>query len=260
MRLTVYEEPQLRNPQVIVGLPGIGNVAKISADYLIRQLDAKLFAAFYSPVFPPYVLIEKGRRVELLKNEFYYWKSNCSSSDLIIFTGNAQALTPKAQYVVAEEILDYLKGFKVIKLISMAAYVVDRPVEKPNVYAAATHPELLADLKQYGVIPMGEGSIGGANGLIVGLARARNISGICLLSETLPGSITPAGGILADPKAARALLEVLSKILTIDIDLSDLEAAVKLAYGASHDVDELNQPTGEEFYGISHPPGDYSYI
>ncbi|RZN42944.1 MAG: proteasome assembly chaperone family protein [Methanophagales archaeon ANME-1-THS] len=259
MHLKIYEEPQLRNPRVIVGLPGIGNVAKISADYLIKQLDARLFAAFYSPVFPPYVLVGKGRYVELLNNEFYYWKATRSSSDLIILTGNTQASTPKAQYVVAEALLDYLAGFEVTKLISMAAYVVDKPVEKPNVYAAATHPELLVDLKQYGVIPMGEGSIGGANGLLVGLARARNIPGICLLSETLPGYITSAGGILADPKAARALLEVLSKILGLDIDLSDLAAAVRLTYGASSGMeDEL--PAEDEPSGMSTRPGDYSYI
>jgi len=260
MRLKVYEAPKLRDPYLIVGLPGIGNVAKISADYLIKQLKAKLFVEFYSPVFPPYVLIGKGRIVELLKNDFYYWKNNRSKNDLIIFTGNTQALTSKAQYVVAEKILDCVEEFKVKKLISMAAYVVDGPVEKPKVYGTATQPELLEELKQYGVSLMGEGSIGGANGLIVGLAQARNIAGICLLSETLPGYITPSGSILADPKAARALLEVLSKMLEVDIDLNHLEEEVKLTYGAGHDVEEMKHPAPEEMYGISHPPGDYSYI
>lgn len=260
MRLKVYEEPKLRDPYIIVGLPGIGNVAKISADYLIKQLKAELFVEFYSPVFPPYVLIGEGRIVELLKNEFYYWKNNRSKNDLIIFTGNTQALTSKAQYVVAEKILDRVEEFKVKKLISIAAYVVDRPDEKPKVYGAATQPELLKELKQYGVTPMGEGSIGGANGLIVGLAKVRNISGICLLSETLPGYITPSGRILTDPKAAQAILEVLSKMLEIDIDLRHLEEEIKLTDVVSHEVEEMKYPAIEEIYGISHPPGDYSYI
>lgn len=239
MRLKIYEEPKLRDPYIIVGLPGIGNVAKISADYLIKQLKAKLFVEFYSSAFPPYVLIGGGRIVELLKNEFYYWKNNRSKNDLMIFTGNTQALTSKAQYLVAEKILDRIEEFKVKKLISMAAYVVDRPVEKPKVYGAATQPELLEELKKYGVTPMGEGSIGGANGLIVGLAKVRNISGFCLLSETLPGYITSSGRILTDLKAAQAILEVLSKMLEIDIDLKHLEEEVKLNDVVSHEANAL---------------------
>lgn len=272
MRLTVYEEPELRNPLVIVGLPGIGNVAKISVDYLIKQLGARLFAVFYSPVFPPYVLVKPGSQVELLKNELYYWKNDRSGHDLIFFTGNTQPTTPKAQYVVLEQILDYIEPFKVQRLISMAAFVVETRVEKPRVYAAATHPELFLELKQYGVLPMGEGSIGGANGLVVGLARIRNIAGMCLLSETLPGCITPSGGILADPKAARALLTVLSKFLGLDIDLSELEEEVKLTYGAGSELEaeeeeveeeeeeELEQLSREDLSGLRHPPGDYGYI
>ncbi|MCX8191672.1 MAG: proteasome assembly chaperone family protein, partial [Nitrososphaerales archaeon] len=206
MDFKIYKEPQLRDPYMVTGLPGIGYVAKISADYLIEGLKAELFEELYSPAFPPYVLIGKDGTVELLRNEFYYWKNERSKNDLIIFTGNVQALTPEGQYEVAKEVLNRAERFKVKKLFTMAAYVTNKPITKPKVYGAATHVELLEELKRYGVIQMDVGGISGTNGLIFGLAKLKNIPAVCLLSET-PGYVTPSGQTVIDQRAAQSLLE-----------------------------------------------------
>ncbi|MEM2820507.1 MAG: PAC2 family protein, partial [Candidatus Bathyarchaeia archaeon] len=39
----MYERPNLNNPILIEGLPGIGLVANITVAYLIKKLNAKLF-------------------------------------------------------------------------------------------------------------------------------------------------------------------------------------------------------------------------
>lgn len=228
MDFKIYKEPQLKDPYMVTGLPGIGYVAKISADYLIEELKAELFEEIYSSSFPPYVLIGKDGVVELLKNEFYYWKNTKLKNDLIIFTGNIQALTPEGQYEIAKEVLNRAEKFKVKKLFTMAAYVTNKPVTKPKVYGAVTHVELLEELKKYEVIQMDVGGISGTNGLIFGLAKLKNIPAICLLSET-PGYVTPSGYAVIDPKAAQSLLEVLCKMLDIEIDLKPIEERVKMA-------------------------------
>ncbi|MFH1327369.1 MAG: PAC2 family protein, partial [Candidatus Bathyarchaeota archaeon] len=152
MESKLRKEPKLNSPYLVTGLPGAGYVAKLSADYLIKQLKPELFEELYSDTFPSYVLIKKDGTVELLKNDFYGHKG--SKNDLLIFTGNTQAGSTEGQHEVANEVLRRAEKFKVKKLFAMAAYVIDKPVDKPKVYGAATHPALLKEFKKYGVTPM----------------------------------------------------------------------------------------------------------
>jgi uncharacterized protein (TIGR00162 family) len=259
MQFKHYKEPEFKDPYMVTGLPGVGYVAKLSADYLVKELKAELFEEFYSPSFPPYVLIKKDGTVELLKNEFYYWKGDKSKNDLIIFTGNTQAISPEGQYEIADEVLKRAEKFKVKKLFATAAYVTGRYVEKPKVYGVATEPELVEELKKYEVLSMDAGSISGTNGLIFGLAKLRKIQSICLLSET-PGYMTPSGRVLSDVKAAQALLEVLSKILDIKIDMKPLEKEAKMAEDFVQKMEELERRWTEEMRRSVTPPPKDIYV
>ena len=44
MDIEYFEKPKLNNPKMIAAWPGMGFLAKISADYLRRQIKAKKFA------------------------------------------------------------------------------------------------------------------------------------------------------------------------------------------------------------------------
>ncbi|MCP8308501.1 MAG: proteasome assembly chaperone family protein [archaeon] len=259
MQSKIYKEPELKDPYMVTGLPGVGFVAKLSADYLIKELKAELFEELYSPSFPPYVLIKKDGTVELLKNELYYWKDDKLKNDLIIFTGNTQAISPEGQYEVTNEVLNRAEKFKVKKLFATAAYVTGRSVEKPKVYGVTTEPELVEELKKYEVLLMDAGSISGTNGLIFGLAKLRKIQSICLLSET-PGYMTPSGRVLTDVKSAQALLEVLSKMLDIKIDMKPLEKEAKLAEEFVQKMEELERRWAEEMRRSVTPPPKDIYI
>ena len=68
------------------------------------------------------------------------------------------------------------------------------------------------------MIPMAAGTISGLNGLLLGVARERNMEGICLLGE-IPVYTTP----IPNPKSSKAVLEVLTKLLDIEVDLAGLE-------------------------------------
>ncbi|MCP8318255.1 MAG: proteasome assembly chaperone family protein [Candidatus Methylarchaceae archaeon HK01B] len=256
MRSRLYKEPQLKDPYMITGLPGIGYIAKLSVEYLIKELKAELFGELYSSSFPSYVLIRKDGTVELLKNEFYYWKDDKSKNDLILFTGNTQAISSEGQYEVANEVLNRAEKFKVEKLFALAAYVIDKPVKKPKVYGAVTEQELLEEVKKYKVSPMNVGSITGTNGLLFGLAKLRDIQSICLLSET-PGYRTSSGHFLADVRSAQSLLEVLSKMLDIEIDMRPLEKEAKVAEEFIRKMEELERQQAEMMHkAVTPPPKD----
>jgi uncharacterized protein (TIGR00162 family) len=257
-RLRIEIKPEC--PCMVTGLPGAAGVAKLSADYLVKQLKGELFEELYSDAFPPHVLIQKDGTVELLRNELYYCKNTKSKNDLIVFTGNTQAVSPEGQYEVANETVTRAKRLGVVKFFATAAYVVEKPVEKPTVHGAASDVTLIEELKRFGVVPMETGSITGTNGLLFGLASLQNIPSVCLLSET-PAYTTPTGRFVVDAKATKTLLEVLTKILGIEIDMKPLDEEAKLSEEVMRRMEEIEQRTIDEVRkaAASRAPKDQMY-
>jgi uncharacterized protein (TIGR00162 family) len=209
----VIKKPKLKNPILIEGLPGVGNVGKLAADYLVEETKAKLLAIIYSKHLPPQVFVDDDGVIKQVDNRLYYLEK----PELLVLCGDYQGLTPEGQYELADAVLEIAKSFGVKRTITLGGYGVGRMVTKPRVIGAATTKELVKEMKAYGtVFPKGEPGSGiiGASGLLLGLGQFRNIDGICLMGET--------AGYFADPKAARAVLEILANILGIKLDLSEL--------------------------------------
>lgn len=70
----------------------------------------------------------------------------------------------------------------------------------------------------------GEGTITGLNGLLLGLARERNLEGVCLLGE-IPAYISQFPTIY--PPASQSIVEVLARYLGIEIDTSRLDGMIR---------------------------------
>ncbi|MEM3399569.1 MAG: proteasome assembly chaperone family protein [Candidatus Micrarchaeia archaeon] len=210
---------QLNNPVLVEGLPGIGLVGKLAADYMIKELKAEKIADLYSPHFPHQVLMLKKGGIRMLKNSFYVWK-NKNGRDVVILVGDVQAVTPEAQFSVCGSILDYYEKLGGKMIFTLGGYGVGRIVDEPRVLGSATHISLVEKMKQYGVI-FGEanGAIVGAAGLLLGLGKLRGMRGVCLMGETHGGYV--------DAKAAKAVLTVLLRILKVDLDMTKLEERAK---------------------------------
>ncbi|MGB9958989.1 MAG: proteasome assembly chaperone family protein [Candidatus Bathyarchaeales archaeon] len=212
---------ELKNPIMVEGLPGLGLVGKIAIRYLVKQLKCQKFAYLYSPHFPYFVLVNKKGNVRLLRGTFYFWKNEKGQNDLILFTGDSQAQTIEGQYEISNRILDMAEQYNVKLVITLGGYRMETK-DKPKVIAAATSQNLLERaLKANAIVsPMGSPIVGTA-GLILGLAPFRKIEALSLLGETR--------GYLPDPKAAKSVLEVLLKILNVEVDLSDLDGEIAKA-------------------------------
>jgi uncharacterized protein (TIGR00162 family) len=212
---------ELNNPVLIEGLPGLGLVGKIATRYLVRQLKAEKFAYLYSPHFPYFVLVNKKGSVRLLRGTFYFWKNSKGGSDLILFTGDSQAQTIEGQYEISDAILNFAKEHNVKIIITVGGYRMEVK-DKPKVIASATDAELLNKALQAGAVmsPAGNPIVGTA-GLILGMARFKKISALCLLGETR--------GYLPDPKAAKSVLEVLLSLIKVDLDLGGLDEEIAKA-------------------------------
>ncbi len=219
MKTIIKEKVQIKpkNPILIEGLPGLGMVGRITTRYLVKQLKAEKFALLYSPHFPYYVIVNRKGNARLLRGEFHYWK-NPKDNDLILFTGDSQAQTIEGQYEIAETILDFAKKHNVETIITLGGYRKEAG-ETPEVVATATDVEILNKALKADAAPSPPGNpIVGTAGLLVGMAKFKNMSALCLLGETR--------GYIPDPKAAKSILIVLQKMLKITVNLEDLDKEI----------------------------------
>lgn len=215
-----YQEPQVKRPVMVCGLPGIGSVAWLAVSHLQKELKAELFAEVFSPMFSPKVWLTDDGLVKLMKGEFYFWKNNGGGTDLLLFSANEQPYSPEGQYDLADQVLELAQKFGVRRVITMGGMATDRFSEQPKVYVGGTEVELVKELEEYGAVKLAGGAITGTNGLIFGLAKPRNIPAICLLAET-PGYLS------LDANAAKAALQLSSRLLNISLDLQALEKQAK---------------------------------
>jgi uncharacterized protein (TIGR00162 family) len=156
--------------------------------------------------------------VKLVSNEFFYIKRPEAENDIVVLVGDYQGLTPEGQYELSARILEVAKELGVEMIFTLGGYGLGKMIEKPRVLGAATDEKLVEEMKAVGVtFSKGEPGSGivGASGLLLGLGSLQGIKAACLMGET--------SGYFVDPKAAQALLEVLSRRLGFKIDLTELE-------------------------------------
>jgi len=223
-RIFELEKPKLKNPLFIEGLPGIGHVGRIAAQFLVEELKAKKFAELLSSHFMHYVLLQQSSSVHVLKNEFYYVKAKGKGRDLILLIGDSQSIDPEGHYEIAHEILDYMRKFGVKEMITLGGLGVGEVKENPKVIGAVSDDGLDKKYKNFSIdFDAGSkvGTIIGASGLLLGLGKVYGMKGVCLLGETSGYPILP------DPRAAEVVLKVLMKMLNVKLDIRKLDKKVK---------------------------------
>jgi len=237
---------------LICGVPGIAYIGKISVDYLVQQLKAEPIGEVYSKYFPPFVIIKEDGLVELLRNELHQFKDE-SGRTIVFLTGNSQAYSPEGQYEIAEAVLEWAISNGVKRIYSVAAYVTERPFEAPNVYCTTTTLALREEAKVHGAQALDDGIIGGENGIIMGLAKKRNVEGVCLLAET-HGYQTPTGEFIIDPRASKAALKVMTSMLNLKVDMEPMEKQVAQMDETIAKLVEIERKIREEMAGSGKKP------
>ena len=209
----------------VCGLPGIGSVGKITADYLSTALECSTVKTFFSSSFPAQVVVLEGLSNLLLVE---LKKPKCREN-LFILSGDAQPTQVRDMHSLAGDILEYASGLGVTDIITLAAYVGE---SSNRVVGAASDPVLASDLQESGVPLIKSGGIGGLNGLLSGMAPEFGMRGVCLLGTT-------SGDETIDLKAAKNLIEAVQRLLNLDISLDRLEFC-EPAKGPSFEETDMN--------------------
>jgi proteasome assembly chaperone (PAC2) family protein len=240
--IKITARPKLKTPNLLAAWPGIGNVAMIIANYLkaklpFRELGYLEPAYFFDPIG---VLVREDvvEEPNFPQSDFYYCKNTTGGSDLILFIGDDQPVSKG--YELAHCILDVGERFGVERIYTCAAAITRiHHTEPPKVCGVATSHLLAADLKAFNLEHSSTLQIAGLNGLLLGVAKEREIDGICLLGE-----VPVYASRVPNPMAALAVLKVLTNMLGIQVELSDM---TKMAVEAGERIKQVAAQAMEEY-------------
>ncbi len=230
--VTLFKEPKLSNPRMIMALPDTGNVGLRVIDYLKGKLRAKELGRIepfgFSTV--PWVSVKNGLMEELepMRNTFYFWENKVKSGgDLIIFKSE-QPTTRLYEYV--DLVLDVASQFGVKRLYlagSFGAMGITH-LEAPEVFGVVNLARLKEPLEKCGVklYPEYKG-VGTIHSSFLWFAKEREIEAVSLWSPVpyyvarlpFPWSNYP-----------QASLAILSKWLCVEnapVDTAGLESMAK---------------------------------
>ncbi len=252
MSVILHKEPELHNPDIFIGWPGIGNIGLITVDTIRQAVQAEELGEIepYEFFYPNKVILRGSILTEMLfpTSKFYY--KRLVNRDLLFFVGEEQPATRDTIYAEGERayemaniVLDTAVRFNTRRIYTYgAAVAIAHHTAKPRVWGVANQKDLLKEIKTYpNTILMNEaegrgneGSITGLNGLLIGAAKRRGIPGVCLMGE-IPDYLSRVP--VPYPKAAQSLLEVVSSIFGLNIKrgilddmVSQMETVVENVY------------------------------
>ena len=219
--------PKLNKPIFIEGLPGIANVGKIAADFMIEELKAVKLYSFFSYKFPHSVFVGDNNLIETPKIEIWHKKFNGKSKkrDFLILTGDIQPIDEEGCYSFCDEILAIAKKFKCSEIITTGGIGLQSVPEKPKVFCTSNDPKLFKQYTKKGLGVQKDifgvvGPIVGVSGVLLGLGKKRGVKGVALLAETF------AHPMYLGIKGAKELLRVIEKKFGYGINLTKVSKEI----------------------------------
>jgi len=216
--------PKLKNPILIEGLPGIGNVGKVAVDFIIEELKAKKIYSLFSNTLPHSVFVNEENLVELPSIEIYC-KERKKKPDLLFLTGDVQPIDEKSSYAFCDKILEIMDKFKSKEIITTGGIGLQEIPEAPRIFITGNDQKTIdkyakgtkINRKIHGVV----GPIIGVTGLLLGLGKQKGVRGVALLSETF------GHPMYLGIKGAKEMLRILNQKLSLDINLAKLTEEIE---------------------------------
>jgi uncharacterized protein len=188
---------------VLEGSPELGLIGNILGWLLVEELKMKQIGYIDSKEFPPLAVLYKGIAIHPFR---------VYSTDGIVLFLSDFIIPPHVSYDMSNAIVDWMERNNSKGLITFNSMVV---MEKTgSVAGAANSEEALKKLGDLDLPILPFGNVNGLSGSLLTRTAIKNIPASCLFAEVL--------NQYPDPRAAASLVNVLNKMLNIDVNAQPL--------------------------------------
>lgn len=195
-----------KNATIIGGFPGIGLIGTITSEFLLEHLDAEFVGHFEYDEFPPTVAIHKGKLIHPM-GIFYDKKKNIVIMHTIMNTNTLE-------WKISNAILNFYKDIQAKEIIFIegigSANEQEKPEPNPDVFFYTNNDQ--KKLEKLGLKPLMESIIVGMTSSLLLKTKTEKLT--CLFGQSHAN--------LPDSKGAAKMIELLDKILGLDVDYKPL--------------------------------------
>lgn len=227
-----FIDPDLTEPTLVEGLPGVGLVGKIAADHLVEAFGMTEYAACHCDGLPDVAVYHEGSRAVKAPVRIYADETR----DLLVLQSDIP-VSPTA----ATDFAGCVTGWAA-EQNATPIYLSGLPAEKegvPELYGIGTGAGG-ALLDEHGVpAPEESGLISGPTGALVAEAGQQGVDGVALVVE--------ANQDFPDPEAARVVLtEAVEPIAGVEVDTDRLvEQADRIATARENLAEQMQEAKDE---------------
>lgn len=212
-----------KNVILIEGLPGIGNVGKISIDFIMNELKAKKFADIFSYDMPSSVFVNEENTIEMPIMSLYH--KQFKKKDFLFLVGDFQPTTETACYDFCDNLIKFCLTFGLKQIITTGGVGLATIPENPKIFCTGNDKTMInqytkgtsATNKLFGHV----GPIVGVSGLLLGLSAKEGIKAITLLAETY------GHPMFLGIKGSREIVEIINKKLKFKLNVAKLDKEIK---------------------------------
>lgn len=207
----------MKNPTIIVGLPGTGLVGSVAASQIVDSLKMKFGGYVSSSSFAPLAAIHDYMPMPAARIH-YSEKAN------IIVIISEMTIPVSSSAEVAKKIFEFSKDVNAQSIISLGGISLNE--EKGEVYIVSSDAEIVKKSKRFAK-PIKEGATTGVTGILLTMGTLEKFPISTILAESSEEYL--------DPKAASKVIRVFSRITGIHISTARLD---KEAVELSQDLKE----------------------
>lgn len=195
-----------------------GAVGLIVASYLVDTLKAKKIGEITSPFFPQISLVTEEGEASHPKIDIYFYQNPDTGEKMIFLLRNFPVEGNEGSYLIAKKIYDFCTENNFASYYYVGG---TRISGGEDIYVSSNNLELVKEILEVGaklapsleMLPMDR-----LSGFLLSFFMKNNKKTMLFLAES--------SSYLPDPVASKKLLEILTKTLKINVDLSKLDEEI----------------------------------
>jgi uncharacterized protein len=202
-----YEGVELSRPYVIVGLPEVGLVGTIVANYLVQTLKLREIGYVHSDLEQPVVVVQEGEPKYPVR---LFGKEN------IVVIISEVPFSTRLAYEFSGALAQWCMEKKSRLMIGTTGFPSRQRIEEvlPRVFGVSTERNTLTSLKNLGAEVFSEGLVVGTYAYLLRKCMTLGQPNLTLLAQSHLD--------FPDPGAAAQVINVLKSILAVEIDVKPL--------------------------------------
>lgn len=202
---------RLKRPMVVMGFPGTGLVGSVAASQIVDSLGMAFGGYISSSDFAPLAAIHDYKPMPAARIHF-------SEKHNLVVILSEMTIPVGSSLELADQIYKFAKGINAANIISLGG--ISLQSEKRGVYVVSSDHRIVKDvIKKKIAKPIKEGATTGVTGILLAKGAMDKFPITTILAESSEEYL--------DPRAAKNVLKVLTKMTGKEIDTRRLEKEAK---------------------------------